>query len=393
MLLLNPADLAVYRVSKEALVSKDDANVVTVDFDTFEQAACRSHSSLIMAMVAQGCVGACYTPIVFIRLREGEGYAWASRVRVQHSGQYRVIPDVHILGEDLLLLWPVPMAINWFLMCKERSRIQPNVTFSTILDHPPNMGRTQCFQSDFEVDGKVEARDLAVAQRIFIASLAPDLPAFATRLHTDDWCKRVSDVDEYNFTNHFLATRGATSRRRWAREALGAAAVAKEAPLKTKRKRVSASRVVLDLPDELVGRIVCHRLAEALSNVEAAVAVVAQLCAVSRQFRDCTRDAVDQMVARALRVGHTLLGPTPSQPAHVQSVLWASGITLRHAFAPIFNPDQCRGGRTKAATWWQGGRVNWRAYVHLRRRLAKQPSPFPIGGQMHAFQRRALLWD
>ena len=391
MLLLNPADLAVYRVSKEALVSKDDENVVTVNFDTFEQAARRSHSSLIMAMAAHfPSLSECCAPIVFIRLREGKGYAWASRVRVQHSGQYHVIPDVHILGEDLLLLWPVPMAINWFLICKERARLQPSSTFSTIVDHPPNMGRAQCFQSDFEVDGKVEASDLTVAQRIFIASLAPDLPAFATRIHTDDWCKRIRDVDANNFTNHFLATRGT------ARNTRGALVVVNgtpKAPVKSKRKRLHASRVVLDLPDELVGRIVCHRLAEVLSNVEAAVSVVAQLCAVSRQFRDCTRDAVDGMVARVCRVGHTLLGPTPSQPAYVQSVLWASGITLRHAFATIFNPDQCRGGRIKAATWWQGGRVNWRAYVHLRRCLAKLPSPPPIGGQMHAFQRRALLWD
>lgn len=366
-LLLNTTDLTAYRISKGALVSQNDANVKTMKFDTFEKAVRLSRSSLIKAGMALMCLS---PSIVFVRLREGKGYAWASRVHVQHSGEYSVITDVQLLGEDILLLWPVPMAINWFLICKERVRLETNIACSMIVEYPPNMDRVQFFQSDFEVDGKVDACDLTVAQRIFIASLVPDLPPFATRQLSDDWCERMCDVDKRNFANHLLDERGIT---RNARDVHATVRGPPRTPFERKHRRLHRSRVVLDLPDELVGRIVCHLLVEVLSNVEAAVSVVAQLCAVSRQFRECTQGAVHHMVTRVHRVAHTLLGPTPSNPAHVQSVLWESGITLRHALATPID--------------------NWCTYVRLRRALAQQQGDVRTGDQMHAFQRRALLWD
>ena len=43
--------------------------------------------------------------IVFVRLRDGKGYAWASPISVMHAGEYPIASSELLLGKDMLLLY------------------------------------------------------------------------------------------------------------------------------------------------------------------------------------------------------------------------------------------------------------------------------------------------
>ena len=128
----------------------------------------------------------------------------------------------------------------------------------------------------------------------------------------------------------------------------------------------------IDLPDELVGRILSLRLAGDLGAIEQAVATVAALSAVSRQFRACTRDALASMLARVQPLSTQLHGPDPRSPAWIRSMLRASGLTLSGAFVP--------------------GLGEWPTYVRERRKLAKHEREQWCQRGDEA-KRHALLWD
>ena len=116
----------------------------------------------------------------------------------------------------------------------------------------------------------------------------------------------------------------------------------------------------------------CTRLAEDLCSIETAVATVAQLATVSRQFCTCTRDALEVLLSRISWIGAAAISDFNGQPTYVQSMLWASCLTLYRAYRLDTHP-----------TWYD--------YVRERRAntsLARRPS-----GPRDASKRLALLWD
>ena len=80
------------------------------------------------------------------------------------------------------------------------------------------------------------------------------------------------------------------------------------------------------------------------------------------------------MLRTVTEAAHSLLGPLPREPAEVQRILHAAGLTLRHA---LTMPP-----------------VRWRSYVRRRFLLEKQDTgrePL-VHACADARQRCALLW-
>ena len=377
MLLLDPTDFSVYRISKAALENVEAAERATaIPFNAFEHAARTSYSSLIMETARYPTFRVRTKAIVFVRLRDGKGYAWASPISVEHAGQYPIVSSALHLGQGFLLLWPVPMAINAYLNFKERERLSPGLSYlCDVLKHPPNMQHAQRCPDDFELEGKVKMRELSLEQRVFIASLTPNLPAFARRQSPDDWCKRLYVSDAANFQHIF-----ASVSDQWRMKPvdvndvfssdLVARIKASKAP-----KRSHGIRVALDLPDELVARIACIRISEDMGSVRDMCATIAKLGAISRQFRACMREVMERMLVRVQACPFTLMhaGANCDNPQRVQRILWAAGITLRFAFALGGSPF-----------------VPGCPYIRARNALVQGESN---GGQPTAAQRRAILWD
>ena len=353
MLIIDPADLSVYRLPEDAITNVNGAPVHTISFSQFEKAAQQSYSNLILEprQGTEPCIRA--SSIVFVHLRgNANTYAWASRICVQHTYEY---PNVHnwTLGNEFLLLWPAPIAIHTWLSFKERARICNNnldVPSLMVVDHPPALSQLKGLAGIAHV-GKVEPCDLTVAQRFFVASLRPNLPRFATRQPGDDWCSRLSKT---NATAKKYPCAAPSAKR----------ATSSMTPL-------TRGTVALDLPDELIGRIVSMRLSEDMCAIETAVTTVARLSAVSRQFCACTRDATRRMLDRVHPLCMQLHGPHPKSPAWVQAMLSAAGLTLRCSFALDLG--------------------KWHVFVRQRRALAGQE----CGASRldDATKRHALLWD
>lgn len=377
MLLIDPFDFSAYRVSKMALENVEAVERATpMPFRAFEHAARTSYSTLIMETARYPTFRVRTNAIVFVRLRDGKGYAWASPISVLHAGEYPIASSDLILGKDMLLLWPVPMAINAYLNFKERERLRPGIqSLSSVLEHPPNMQHAQRCPDDFELEGKVAMRDLTLAQRLFIASLMPNLPPFALRQSPDDWCKRLCVSDAANFEHAF-----ASVSDQWRMKPVNVNDVfppdlvarieARKAP---KRKR--GGRVPLDLPAELIARIACIRISEDMGSIRHMCVTVAKLGAISQQFRTCTHEVLERMLVRVQACPFTLMhaGVNRDNPKRVQQILWAAGLTLRFTFALGTSPF------THNCT-----------YIRARNALVQGEMN---GGQPTGEQRRAILWD
>ena len=378
MLLLDPTDFSLYRVSAHTVNNWEAVwSVSDMPFDAFEKAARTSYSSLIMETARYPTFRVRARAIVFVRLRDGKGWAWASPMRVRHNGMYQsVLGDERMLAKNMILLWPLPMAINAYLNFSERYRRNPNaIGMRTVLDHPPPLRHAQCCPDDFELAGKVAMSDLSLAQKFFIASLTPNLPAFALRQSADDWSKRLGEADGSNFAEVFTSVSD-----QWrvkpvhVDDVFPPALVARIEASKAKRCKRNAlrSRVALDLPDELIERIACIRISEDMGRVEHMTAAVVSLNAVSHQFRVCTHGVVTRMLTH-VRTAIGILCRHPSvDPRRVQADLWASGLTLRMAFSLFAAQQPCFIG-----------------YACMRRIFASHEGS---GGQPSAAQRRAILW-
>jgi len=355
MFLIDPEDLTVYKLPDSALTSYFKGPLA-ISFDAFEAAAQTSYSTLVKVAAQDSRPSFNPFTIEYVHLKDADGgaagYAWATSVCVNHSSEYPFC-DAPFLGRDFLLLWPYAMAIHTWLYYKERERFgHTDFVSRMVANHPPSVLLKRKL-GDVAHDGAVAPRDLTHHQRYFVASLRPNLPHFALRQPNDDWSESLRSRP---------ARRDGAAARGDADEASAAAAAV---------PRAGAS-APLDLPAELVERVLSLRIAEDLASIASAVATVASLSSVSRQFRHCTRDVTARMFARVLPLCLELHGPNPPLPSRVQDVLWASGLTLRSVFAT----DLC----------------DWRSYVRERRKLSLRELARCCETGDGA-KRHALLWS
>jgi len=326
MLLLDSTTLAIREV--DAQVVSAPASPPCISFEHFETTARSAFCSAFLATrSSDNRIGT--EALAFVRLSGGRGWAWASRIRVAHRDQLP-IADL-IIGEEFLFLWPVPMAINAYLSFREKLRQSGGVPahwapLARAIDaHPPSMGFVSHQRDGDAIDGTrvLRAKDLTVAQRLFVASLAPHTTAFSARAPTDRWSETLSDEDRRHL-HHFLLTAGAG-----ADDAEGAAAPC-PAPRTGRRAR---ARAVFDASDDVVGRIACVCLSQSMADLDEMRLAVARLRLVSRQFRRATDAALHQLVRTVTATARSLLGDRPREPRDVQAVVQAAGLTLRHALA------------------------------------------------------------
>jgi len=353
MLLLNSADLSVYEVAEE-VVSHWARLPPAISFERFEATA-RSHfyGPFLAAHVPSFRVGA--ETLVFVRLARGRGWVWASRIRVAHRNELP-IANAHI-GEEFLVLWPVPMAINAYLNYKDRARRlsagQDEATqtefAAAIKAHPPSTTFVpqQFWEDSIETARKLRAKDMTVSQRLFVASLTPHRTPFSPRLPGDKWTDALYAQDQLQLRRFLARHRLEGERQEEAAAAAAVTAAAEKQPRKRvaeafaaqpvtralvqRRRRARRRGCSLDLPDDLVERILSIHLAQSMERVAEMHEAAVRARLACQQFRRTTNAAIRCMLSTVAVAAHSLLGSCPREPDEVHLVVRAAGLTLRHA--------------------------------------------------------------
>jgi len=383
MLLLDSTNLSVYEVAEETL-SHWTHLPPPITFARFEATA-RSHvyGLFLAAHMPSFRVGA--VTLVFVRLAHERGWAWASRIRVAHHDQLP-IKDV-LIGEEFLFLWPVPMAINAYINFKEAAlrslslaTLGEEAALMNFVDavraHPPSTAfLPQRFREHaVETVREVRAKDLTVPQRLFVASLMPHSTAFALRSPADTWADRLHAQDQMQLDRFLQKHKAApeiacsTGPRLRAR-----ARPQRQSQQYQHGQRRHRQRCVFDLPDDLVERILSIHLARSMADVEEMQTAVANARLVCRQFQRTTNASITRMIVAVSGAARSLLGVCPREPAEVQTIVHAAGLTLRHALT--LQPPK------------------WRSYVRRRRVLERYDRRVPHASvDVVARDRCALLW-
>lgn len=359
MFLIDPRNLSVHEVDPEQLTVTEGACVLSPSRATASFKCIFIHGRFPDCSVT-------HESLVFLKLRNGHGWVWASSVSVVNDGKFPV--DAPTLGDGFYFVWPVAVAINAFFEIKEKRRQQMGITSTLderVMDHPPCLGYVPSRQG---VPGrlalptvrKLTVDQLTVAQRLFVASLVPHATPFAMRNHADKWCDRLGKRDKMQFE----AWR-ATSGMPVAPPAPDNKPCAAE-PIAQCDKRETSSCPLLELPDELLERIVGVHLSECLWNTDLLQVKVRMCAATSVQFGRATRSAACRILDRVVSVAQSLLTDHPREPLEVQSVAHAACLTLRHALMLVRN--------------------DWSLYIRLRRRSLIR------GCSMDNAQRHRLLF-
>lgn len=372
MLLWNPLDLSVYSVTSGISGVGGCEYDHPIAFDDFERNARLSYSLLLAASGIHKSILSISRSLTFLPIVGEMNYAWASQVVVEtRNGEYPISDKV--IGRNFLVLWPVSMAVDIWLKVRDIcARAGPNsdsADVQALLNHPPKFSamRPPGGFGGIDTDGMVDVRDLTVGQRLFVASLGGGAgtrtPDFAVRQPHDDWSERITAAEERALRSPLSVNAGLPrdklrgSRKKCKR-------LLAQPPL--------ASSVAMDLPDDVVERIVCSLLTDVMCQTETIVATVAQLKAVSRQFCECVNAVVARMLTRVSATAHSLLGHAPAQPASVQRIVGAAGLTLRQALSVP---------------------LDWRAYVCHRRSLADDKRPTLLYRPKGWLDGQKLLWE
>lgn len=367
MLLVDPTNLSVYEIDPSTVTTL--ASPPSMPFEKFETTARSSFCSIFLAAKFPDCRVGMET-LCFVELKHGNGWVWASRIRVLLAGEMPI--EAYTFGEEFLFLWPVPMAINAYLNFKDKARRRQDAGeaqlafYHTVKAHPPSMGfvpnKRMTRSTDIAIVREIRAQDMTVAQRLFLGSLSPQSTPFATRMPGDKWCDSLSLKDKSHLDSFLLC--GARTGRARARRV----AAARARPVKRQ------FRVTMELPDDLIERIASMHLSEHMGRTDTLFSAVTQLRSVCRQFRDATEACIIQMLSGVGRVARSLLTDDPHEPAYVQAVVSASGLTLRYALG-------------------LPAEVNWGAYVAARRSLELRTKRVPHPLYQHSpSERFALLW-
>ena len=379
MLLLDLTDLSVYEVEEKTVHSLSTPPCMR--FDQFESISRSAFCGVFLTARYPECRVSVPT-LTFIRLPRGGGWAWASRIRVLLAGELPI--DASTFGEEFLFLWPVPMAINAYINFKEKARWRalngnaPLPFFEAVKAHPPSMAfvphRGMAHGYGIAIVREVPTRDMTVAQRLFVGSLTPQHTPFLARTPCDKWCDSLSFNDKCHLDSFLLC--GARSGRSCGPGAAMAGPSLDGVVAKLWRR---LRRPAIELPDDLLARIVCTSLAKHMASVDGLCGAVAALRGVCRQYRAVTDACVHRMLEGVIRTAHSLLTDDPCKPFHAQAVVSAAGLTLRHALTLSVWSDRL----------WDC----WRAYIATRRNLEHRTrrTPEPVASQPPD-KRLALLW-
>ena len=372
MFLIDPCDLSVHEVAKDQITVAQGGSV-----SRSEEQEERTGILAGMYMAKRFPLGQVdHETLVFVKLEKDRGWVWASTCKVRNSQVpcERGFPiPATTLGDDFLFLWPVPVAIHVYVNIKDKRRRQVanhNSGFHTqVLDHPPcfsYLPNKRDFPGSLRLPTvrKVSAKQLTVAQRLFVASLKPNASPFARRKPNDKWVVKLDNQDRAQFE----AWRAAQQHRLPAhpRVDLNEAAdrAARSRSRRVRRNHRGACHL-LGLPDDLLERVVSVCLSECLDSTLELREAVSGLITVSAQFRRATWYVVDHMLERVGRAAASLLTDNPREPLEVQAITQAACLSLQHALRIV--PG------------------DWPYYLRIRTRWS-------AGGTESSRQRHDLLW-
>lgn len=372
MLLLNSTDLSVYEVAEEA-VSHRARLPPLISFERFESTAHSHFYGLFLAAhMPSFRVGA--ETLVFVRLPRGRGWAWASRICVAHRNE---LPIANVqFGDEFLVLWPVPMAINAYINYKDRARrfsaeqdqAAQTEFAAAIKAHPPSLAFApqQFWEDPTATIRKLRVKDMTIPQRLFVASLTPHRTPFSPRLSNDKWAETLA-VQDHVQLHCFLQKHAPEKERQEAEEGQSQKPLVAVARTQMRHRTTS-----LDLPDDLVERILSTHMAQNMECVAEMHETVARARLVCQQFRRTANAAIRCMLSTVSTAAHSLLGNCPREPVEVQFVVRAAGLTLRHALA--LHPGR------------------WHSYARRRLVVERRNGARAEATRMCSRHRCALLW-
>ena len=330
MLVVDGNEHEVYEVNDECVWQSPRSRVVSLSFDEFETLSCNP-SGLVRAGPFANILEHRQT-IVALKLHDS-GFAWGSRIAVQHKGELPDVPCAEF-GGDLLVLWPAAMSIHAFFELKEERRREAFVGVGTGGDtaddpYPPKPSVSVMPHDgvlgaqDLPVVRKLDTAELTVAQRIFLACLPPTGIAFQPRQHKDRWVAVMEQRDENEYQQLPIPRYRRQKRKRVPR-CWWATAVPQQPQ--------TSGAVALDLPDEVLMHIVSMHLCQEMATASTIQSAVATLLHVSPQFGRATRQAMAAMQQRVRTACLSLCDERPAvSVAHVRLLLEGVYLPLRAA--------------------------------------------------------------
>jgi len=343
MFLIHPRDLSIHEVDREQLTVAEGPCVLAPSRATASFKCLFIHGRFPECKVR-------HETLVFLKLRNGHGWVWASSISVTNDGKFPV--EARTLGDEFFFIWPVPVAINVFFEIKEKRRMQMGIssTFDECaMDHPP------CISYVLSKDGgtgrlmlptvrRLAVDQLTVAQRLFVASLVPYATPFAFSNLPDGWCSRLKQSDREQL-EAWRAANGMRARSDEQEAPEGEPGPWADAAAANRR---ATGCPLLELPDDLLERIVGTHIVESSWDTDLLQVRVRACAWTSAQFARITRQAANRLLDRVVDVAQSLLVDRSQEPIHVQMVVLAAGLSLRHA---LMMP-----------------RGDWGLYMRLRRR-------------------------
>jgi hypothetical protein len=320
MLIVDGNDHEVFEVDAAHVWVGADHEPLSMHFDDFERMACELPPRGFLGNLAdhRRCIAT-------VQLCDS-ATAWGPTVSIRDDS-CSLLAELGEFGSEILFVWPTSTSIHAFLEIKEAARRRgagggaaPPGTGAPrpALDFLPRKRAFGCL--DVPDARRLETRELTVAQRILMASLAPTSTQFPQKTEADTWAEQLERQDA-------IAFRRFGKSQRAARGDDGAApSVAPRAP-----RAARVGDAAFDLPDEVLVLVALARLEEEMGTADSVQAAALALMSVSRQFRRAARGALELDQARVRDACKSLLGTKPVPHQRVSGLLQRSGLTVRLA--------------------------------------------------------------
>ena len=380
MLLLDSVNLVTYEVEEEKMKCWRGKSV-PIPFEWFESTA-RSHQCsgfLASQYPSRGVRG---ETLVFLRMVDGKGWAWASSISVLHQKQFPI--EETLIGNEFLFIWPVAMAFNAYLNLREHASRDntPTTQFSEFMraieDHPPTLGFVPgSGTTRIDTVRQIPVEEMTVAQRLFVASLAPQIATFSTRTKCDTWSENLMSEDKHYFDRFVPRGRGVAPPPRVCDSqkypCVGGGVRTNAGPPASHTRRKNCRKAPFDLPDDAVERFVCMCIGERMESMSDMQDAASNMRLVNRQFRRAVDATLQHLVHTVGCAARSLLGDRPREPKYVQEIVHAAGLTLRFALTLD---------------------TSWLSYIRGRRQVEMRASTVPGPVLVHsAHAKQQLLWN
>lgn len=207
-LMMHPLTQEVFIIPDRALLH-DYKDPVYMEYDTFEKMSATGQLSGERMLHRENSHTCSFkaSQVVAVRLKQHGAstggqpiYAWGSRMTTTIC-----VPDVDtVVGQEFLWLWPPGKAHNAYHTRHDRLQNNPDHQPLGIDEIEPTCRYTLMVPGsmlgpdDIEGSVRVPTEELSPEQRFFVMCIKPQQTLFPRRSHMDQWTQRVSDVIDKN---------------------------------------------------------------------------------------------------------------------------------------------------------------------------------------------------